>query len=177
MGLLMLGRLPPPVAPVRDRGRAPLREPSRVDVRGHPRAGTARRLVLPFSVADLLVPGIAPYRPVATALGIVAMELLAALALRTCCARGPPTASGAHALPQLCGMAARPRAWHHGRGGQRHGVGAHSLRPLCGHDRGPHSMAGALDVIGRSLGDPVRNATRRFCSGRPRDFLELAVVG
>ena len=36
---------------------------------------------LPFTVADLLVPGIAPYRPVATALGIVAMELLAALAL------------------------------------------------------------------------------------------------
>ena len=36
---------------------------------------------LPFSVADLLVPGIAPYRPFATALGVVAMELLAALAL------------------------------------------------------------------------------------------------
>jgi methionine sulfoxide reductase heme-binding subunit len=36
---------------------------------------------LPFSVADLLVPGIAPYRLVATALGIVAMELLAALAI------------------------------------------------------------------------------------------------
>lgn len=34
-----------------------------------------------FSVADLLVPGIAPYRPLATALGIVALELLAALAL------------------------------------------------------------------------------------------------
>jgi sulfoxide reductase heme-binding subunit YedZ len=36
---------------------------------------------LPFSVADLLVPEIAPYRPLATSLGIVAMELLAALAL------------------------------------------------------------------------------------------------
>lgn len=36
---------------------------------------------LPFSVADLVVPGIAPYRPFATALGIVAAELLAALAL------------------------------------------------------------------------------------------------
>jgi sulfoxide reductase heme-binding subunit YedZ len=36
---------------------------------------------LPFSLADLLVPGIAPYRPLATSLGIVAMDLLAALAL------------------------------------------------------------------------------------------------
>lgn len=36
---------------------------------------------LPFSVTDLLVPGLAPYRPLATALGIVAAELLAALAL------------------------------------------------------------------------------------------------
>ena len=36
---------------------------------------------LPFSVADLLVPGIAPYRPLATALGVVALELLGALAL------------------------------------------------------------------------------------------------
>jgi len=36
---------------------------------------------LPFTVADLLVPGIAPYRPLATALGVLAAELLAALAL------------------------------------------------------------------------------------------------
>ena len=36
---------------------------------------------LPFSVADLLIPGIAPYRPLAAALGVVAAELLAALAL------------------------------------------------------------------------------------------------
>jgi sulfoxide reductase heme-binding subunit YedZ len=36
---------------------------------------------LPFSVVDLLVPGLAPYRPLATSLGVVAMELLAALAL------------------------------------------------------------------------------------------------
>ena len=36
---------------------------------------------LPFSLADLLVPGIAPYRPLATALGVLAAELLAALAL------------------------------------------------------------------------------------------------
>ena len=42
---------------------------------------------LPFSVADLLVPGIAPYRPLATSLGIVAMELLAALALANLRAR------------------------------------------------------------------------------------------
>ena len=36
---------------------------------------------LPFGVTDLLVPGVAPYRPLATALGVVAMELLAALGL------------------------------------------------------------------------------------------------
>jgi methionine sulfoxide reductase heme-binding subunit len=36
---------------------------------------------LPFSFADLVIPGIAPYRPLATGLGIVAAELLAALAL------------------------------------------------------------------------------------------------
>jgi methionine sulfoxide reductase heme-binding subunit len=36
---------------------------------------------LPFSLADLLVPGTAPYRPLATALGVVGAELLAALAL------------------------------------------------------------------------------------------------
>ena len=36
---------------------------------------------LPFSVSDLLVPGTAPYRPLATAFGVVAFELLAALAL------------------------------------------------------------------------------------------------
>ena len=36
---------------------------------------------LPFSLADLVVPGIAPYRPLATALGVLAAELLAALAL------------------------------------------------------------------------------------------------
>ena len=34
-----------------------------------------------FSIGDLVVPGLAPYRPVATALGVVALELLAALAL------------------------------------------------------------------------------------------------
>ena len=34
-----------------------------------------------FSPADLVVPGLSPYKPVATALGIVALELLAALAL------------------------------------------------------------------------------------------------
>ena len=36
---------------------------------------------LPFSLADVVVPGIAPYRPLATALGVLAAELLAALAL------------------------------------------------------------------------------------------------
>lgn len=36
---------------------------------------------LPFSLADLVIPGIAPYRPLATGLGIVAAELLAALSL------------------------------------------------------------------------------------------------
>ncbi|HSC91874.1 MAG TPA: ferric reductase-like transmembrane domain-containing protein [Gaiellaceae bacterium] len=36
---------------------------------------------LPISLGDLLVPGIAPYRPFWTALGVVALELLAALAL------------------------------------------------------------------------------------------------
>jgi sulfoxide reductase heme-binding subunit YedZ len=36
---------------------------------------------LPFSVADLVVPGSGPYRPVATAFGIVAAELLGALAI------------------------------------------------------------------------------------------------
>ena len=36
---------------------------------------------LPFSVTELLVPGLAPYRPLPTALGIVAAELLAALAI------------------------------------------------------------------------------------------------
>jgi methionine sulfoxide reductase heme-binding subunit len=36
---------------------------------------------LPFSVLDLVVPGSAPYRPLATALGVVAAEFLAALAV------------------------------------------------------------------------------------------------
>jgi predicted ferric reductase len=36
---------------------------------------------LPFSISNLLVPGTAPYRPLATALGVVGMELLAALAV------------------------------------------------------------------------------------------------
>ena len=36
---------------------------------------------MPFSLADLLVPGVAPWRPLATALGVVAAELLVALAL------------------------------------------------------------------------------------------------
>jgi methionine sulfoxide reductase heme-binding subunit len=36
---------------------------------------------LPFSLGQLLVPGTAPYRPLATALGVVGAELLAALAL------------------------------------------------------------------------------------------------
>jgi len=36
---------------------------------------------LPFSLTNLLVPGTAPYRPLATALGVVGAELLAALAL------------------------------------------------------------------------------------------------
>jgi sulfoxide reductase heme-binding subunit YedZ len=36
---------------------------------------------LPFSLTSLLVPGTAPYRPLASALGVVAAELLAALAL------------------------------------------------------------------------------------------------
>jgi methionine sulfoxide reductase heme-binding subunit len=36
---------------------------------------------LPFSLRDVIVPGLAAYRPLVTALGVVAMELLAALAL------------------------------------------------------------------------------------------------
>lgn len=36
---------------------------------------------LSFSFADLVLPGIAPYRPLPTSLGVVAMELLAALAI------------------------------------------------------------------------------------------------
>jgi methionine sulfoxide reductase heme-binding subunit len=36
---------------------------------------------MPFSLIDLVVPGAAGYRPLATALGIVAMELMVALAL------------------------------------------------------------------------------------------------
>jgi sulfoxide reductase heme-binding subunit YedZ len=36
---------------------------------------------VPFSLADVLVPGIAPYRPFWTAIGVVAAELLAALAV------------------------------------------------------------------------------------------------
>lgn len=36
---------------------------------------------LPFSLANILVPGTAPYRPVSVAFGIVAAELLAALAI------------------------------------------------------------------------------------------------
>ena len=36
---------------------------------------------LPFSLGQLLVPGTAPYRPLATALGVVAAELLGAVAI------------------------------------------------------------------------------------------------
>src|SRR5438034_6894967 len=36
---------------------------------------------VPFSVADLVVPGLAGFSPVATALGVVSMELLLALAV------------------------------------------------------------------------------------------------
>jgi methionine sulfoxide reductase heme-binding subunit len=44
-------------------------------------AGLLLDSYLPFSLADLLVPGHGPYRPLASALGIVAAELLVALAL------------------------------------------------------------------------------------------------
>src|ERR1051325_8167691 len=36
---------------------------------------------VPFSLTDILVPGTAPYRPLSVALGVVAAELLVALAL------------------------------------------------------------------------------------------------
>ena len=36
---------------------------------------------LPFSLRSILVPGAAPYRPLAVALGVIAAELLAALAI------------------------------------------------------------------------------------------------
>jgi sulfoxide reductase heme-binding subunit YedZ len=36
---------------------------------------------LPFSISDLVIPGSAPYRPLATAFGVVAAELLGALAI------------------------------------------------------------------------------------------------
>ena len=36
---------------------------------------------LPFSLANILVPGTAPYRPVSVAFGVIAAELLAALAV------------------------------------------------------------------------------------------------
>jgi predicted ferric reductase len=44
-------------------------------------AGLLLDTYVPFSLGDLLVLGIGPYRPWATALGIVAAELLAALAV------------------------------------------------------------------------------------------------
>jgi methionine sulfoxide reductase heme-binding subunit len=40
---------------------------------------------VPFSLAQVVVPGTATYRPVATALGVVALELLAALAITNRC--------------------------------------------------------------------------------------------
>jgi methionine sulfoxide reductase heme-binding subunit len=36
---------------------------------------------MPFSIADLIVPGAASYRPLASAVGVVAAELLLALAI------------------------------------------------------------------------------------------------
>ena len=44
-------------------------------------AGLLLDSYIPFSLGDLLVPGTGPYRPLAAALGIVAAELLAALAV------------------------------------------------------------------------------------------------
>jgi hypothetical protein len=49
---------------------------------------------LPFSVGQLLIPGTAPYRPLAVSFGVVAAELLAALAVTTTTASGSRTASG-----------------------------------------------------------------------------------
>jgi methionine sulfoxide reductase heme-binding subunit len=44
-------------------------------------AGLLAETYVPFSLTQILVPGTAPYRPLATALGVIAMELLAALAV------------------------------------------------------------------------------------------------
>jgi hypothetical protein len=50
---------------------------------------------LPFSLPDVIVPRLAVYRPLVTALGVVAMELFAALALTNRCRKsGCPTGSG-----------------------------------------------------------------------------------
>src|SRR4029079_2945224 len=44
-------------------------------------AGLLLDSYLPFSLTSLLVPGAAPYRPLWTAIGVIAAELLAALAV------------------------------------------------------------------------------------------------
>jgi sulfoxide reductase heme-binding subunit YedZ len=69
------------VAAVRARGRAPLPRHSRgVFIVLHGGSLLLDRVV-PISLSQLLVPGTDSYRPLAVALGIVAAELLAALAV------------------------------------------------------------------------------------------------
>lgn len=49
---------------------------------------------LPFSLTQLVVPGASTYRPLSTALGVVAAELLLALRSRIGIGNGCPTGSG-----------------------------------------------------------------------------------
>src|SRR5204863_1416764 len=49
---------------------------------------------LPFSLTQLVVPGASTYRPLATALGVLAAELLLALRSRIGIGNGCPTGSG-----------------------------------------------------------------------------------
>ncbi|MGE5690291.1 MAG: ferric reductase-like transmembrane domain-containing protein, partial [Pseudomonadota bacterium] len=82
---------------------------------------------LPFSLADVLVPGIAPYRPFWTAIGVVAAELLAALALTNALRGAMPYATwrrlhvlsfavwGLALLHGVGGGTGRDRAWARAR--------------------------------------------------------------
>ena len=161
-------RPPSALAALRGGGRSPVREPAR---RGRSSAFTRSRCsptrISRSRVADLLVPGIAPYRPLATSLGIVAMELLAALALANLLRTriSYRVWRRTHYLNFAVWLLALAHGVTSGSDSDT-ALGARGVRACREPGRGTHRVARPLHAFGGRLGRALRHPARR-ASRRP----------
>ena len=128
---------------------------------------------LPFSIVSLAVPLVASYRPIWTGLGIVAAELLLALAFTNHYrnTKLPYAVLATGALRELRDVGGGDPAWHRNGDGSQHAVDARD------HARSPSARLRA-DDLARAPADARARWTWAAARGRLRSLAiaRLAIV-